>query len=191
MRTKITLAICAVFLVGASIIALSAKNAPPVSQSLVQNPSGSDSSTSAPSKTAPVPTSGSKSGSSSGLNSSPGSGSNAKTQSSGYTMADVAKHNSASSCWTAINSKVYDLTNWIGQHPGGQQAILSICGIDGSAAFNNQHGGQSRPANELAAFYIGDLSSASSSASSSGNASAAAPSVPTGRTGSNRAYNDD
>ena len=74
-----------------------------------------------------------------------------------YTLADISAHNTALSCWSAINGKAYDLTSWINQHPGGSQAILSICGIDGSAAFNAQHGGQSRPEQELASFYIGDL----------------------------------
>ena len=75
-----------------------------------------------------------------------------------YTMTDVATHKNASSCWSIINDKVYDLTSWIGQHPGGPQRILSICGSDGSSAFNDQHGGQRRPERELAGFYIGDQS---------------------------------
>jgi cytochrome b involved in lipid metabolism len=74
-----------------------------------------------------------------------------------YTLAQVALHNSASSCWTAINGGVYDVTTWINQHPGGPEAILSLCGTDGSAAFNGQHGGQARPAAELASFKIGTL----------------------------------
>jgi cytochrome b involved in lipid metabolism len=74
-----------------------------------------------------------------------------------FSITEVASHNSASSCWTAISGRVYDLTSWIGEHPGGAQAILSLCGIDGTQAFNNQHGGQARPAQELASFYIGDL----------------------------------
>ena len=74
-----------------------------------------------------------------------------------YTLADVAIHNSGASCWSAINGGAYDLTSWINQHPGGPQAILSICGKDGSSAFSAQHGGQSRPANELAGFKIGVL----------------------------------
>ena len=74
-----------------------------------------------------------------------------------YTLADVSKHSNATSCWSAINGNVYDLTSWINQHPGGPEAILSICGVDGSAAFNDQHGGQRRPANELAGFMIGTL----------------------------------
>lgn len=76
---------------------------------------------------------------------------------SGYTLDDVAKHASASSCWTAVNGNVYDVTSFISQHPGGSRAILSLCGIDGSDAFNGQHGGQRRPASELASFKIGNL----------------------------------
>jgi cytochrome b involved in lipid metabolism len=74
-----------------------------------------------------------------------------------YTLADVSTHKDASSCWTAINGNVYDVTSWIDQHPGGRQAILSICGTDGSSAFDGQHGGQKRPESELANFIIGKL----------------------------------
>lgn len=74
-----------------------------------------------------------------------------------YTLTDVAAHSSAQSCWTTINGNVYDVTSWISQHPGGAEAILSLCGHDGSAAFNGQHGGQRRPASELAGFKIGVL----------------------------------
>lgn len=74
-----------------------------------------------------------------------------------YTMTEVKKHNSASSCWSVINGGVYNLTSWIGQHPGGEDAILGLCGTDGSAAFNDQHGTQRRPTNELAGFKIGTL----------------------------------
>ncbi len=75
----------------------------------------------------------------------------------GHTLAEVAIHNSAQSCWTAIDGNVYDVTSWISRHPGGAQAILSLCGKDGSVAFNGQHGGQRRPASELAGFKIGVL----------------------------------
>ncbi len=74
-----------------------------------------------------------------------------------YSLAEVGTHNSQSSCWTAINGNVYDVTSWISRHPGGSEAILSLCGIDGTTAFNGQHGGQARPENELATFKIGVL----------------------------------
>lgn len=77
----------------------------------------------------------------------------------GYTMEKIALHADASSCWTAIGGKVYDLTSWVKQHPGGSRAILSLCGHDGTNAFQNEHGGKARPERELATFFIGDLSS--------------------------------
>lgn len=76
-----------------------------------------------------------------------------------YSLKDIAGHADNTSCWTAINGKVYDLTSFVSQHPGGPFRILSICGKDGSAAFTAQHGGQARPADELSSLYIGDLTS--------------------------------
>lgn len=72
-----------------------------------------------------------------------------------YSSADVATHNSRTSCWSIINGGVYDLTSWIPKHPGGEQAILSMCGKDGSARFNGQHGGAKMQAQILAGFKIG------------------------------------
>lgn len=80
-----------------------------------------------------------------------------KPKVAGYAMSDIATHATASSCWTAVNGSVYDVTSWINKHPGGAQAILGMCGKDASSAFDNQHGGQSRPEAELASFKIGIL----------------------------------
>jgi cytochrome b involved in lipid metabolism len=75
----------------------------------------------------------------------------------GLTLAVVATHNSRSSCWSAIGGNVYDLTSWIPNHPGGERAILSLCGIDGSEAYNGQHGGSSKIARILGGFKLGAL----------------------------------
>lgn len=75
----------------------------------------------------------------------------------GYTLTDVASHNSATSCWSAIDGNVYDLTNWVNSHPGGKAAILMICGKDGSPMFDAQHGGQRKPASILAKYKVGAL----------------------------------
>jgi len=74
-----------------------------------------------------------------------------------YTAAEVAAHGTPSSCWTSIDGSVYDLTAWIAQHPGGPEAILSLCGGDGTAAFRGQHGIAQRQADILASFRIGAL----------------------------------
>ena len=75
----------------------------------------------------------------------------------GYTMAQVKANNSRQSCWTIIDNYVYDLTRWINSHPGGASAILSLCGVDGSAAFNAQHENQSKPAVRLDFYKLGPL----------------------------------
>ncbi|MBP6997346.1 MAG: cytochrome b5 domain-containing protein [Phycicoccus sp.] len=75
----------------------------------------------------------------------------------GYTLDQVAEHATAVSCWATINGDVYDLTTWIQQHPGGENAIRSICGLDASVAFNNEHGHQDEPNEELTQFWIGPL----------------------------------
>ena len=74
-----------------------------------------------------------------------------------YALLEIKSHFDKISCWTTIGGKVYDLTLWISQHPGGESAILSICGKDGTSAFMGKHGGQSRPEQELAKFFIGNL----------------------------------
>ena len=79
------------------------------------------------------------------------------TTTADYTAATVAKHNSAADCWSIINGNVYDLTNWINRHPGGARVIEGLCGIDGSAAFTGQHGGQGGPNSYLDTFKLGAL----------------------------------
>lgn len=74
-----------------------------------------------------------------------------------YTLSQVAVHAGASSCWSAINGNVYDLTAWISPHPGGSEAILSVCGKDGTDSFNSQHSGSSRILKILGSFKIGTL----------------------------------
>jgi cytochrome b involved in lipid metabolism len=74
-----------------------------------------------------------------------------------YTMAEVAAHNSRSSCWTVIRGDIYDLTQWVNEHPGGPVKILNLCGKDGTQAFGKKHGGQEKPEQKLEQFKIGAL----------------------------------
>jgi hypothetical protein len=81
------------------------------------------------------------------------------TTASAYTMAKVKENNSATSCWSVINGKVYDLTKWINSHPGGSSAIKGLCGTDGTSSFTAQHRGQGSPASNLANYLLGPLAS--------------------------------
>lgn len=79
--------------------------------------------------------------------------------SNALTLARVKENNTASSCWSIINGNVYNLTTWISSHPGGKSAITSLCGIDGTSAFNSQHRNESRPESRLATYLLGKLTS--------------------------------
>ncbi len=74
-----------------------------------------------------------------------------------YTMSEVANHNTASDCWSVVRGQVYDLTEWIGKHPGGEKAITQLCGVDGTDKFVGKHGGSSLQENTLAGYEIGEL----------------------------------
>lgn len=72
-----------------------------------------------------------------------------------FTTTQVTAHNSASDCWSIINGSVYNLTSWINRHPGGSQGILSICGKDGTSAFQGQHGSNANAKQTLDTFKVG------------------------------------
>lgn len=72
-------------------------------------------------------------------------------------LSEVAQHDDSASCWVAVEGTVYDLTEWIPQHPGGPDRILGICGTDASDAFGAQHGGQAMPTEQLSSYAIGAL----------------------------------
>ncbi|KAI2631327.1 hypothetical protein GGS26DRAFT_591210 [Hypomontagnella submonticulosa] len=55
------------------------------------------------------------------------------------TTAEVAKHNTTSSCWIVVNGKVYDVTSYLGQHPGGAAILLRQGGRDATAEFRKIH----------------------------------------------------
>jgi cytochrome b involved in lipid metabolism len=81
------------------------------------------------------------------------------TTSNALTLARVKANNTASSCWSIINGNVYNLTSWISNHPGGKSAITSLCGIDGTSAFNSQHRNESKPESRLTGYLLGKLTS--------------------------------
>ena len=79
------------------------------------------------------------------------------TTQAGYTMAKVKENNSSASCWSVINGNVYNLTQWINSHPGGQSVIRGLCGVDGTSSFNGKHRGDGGPASILTGYLLGPL----------------------------------
>lgn len=74
-----------------------------------------------------------------------------------YTLAEVATHNTETSCFTVIRGNVYDITSYIPKHPGGKNAVMNICGKDGSAVFETKHGDNPKQNDILVNFLTGKL----------------------------------
>ena len=55
------------------------------------------------------------------------------------TRGELATHNSENSVWMAIGGSVYDLTEFLSQHPGGKAIILRHSGKDATAVFRTYH----------------------------------------------------
>lgn len=47
-----------------------------------------------------------------------------------FTLEDVALHTTKASCWVARKGKVYDVTGFLEDHPGGDDLILKYAGKD-------------------------------------------------------------
>ncbi|XP_049867592.1 uncharacterized protein LOC126367857 [Pectinophora gossypiella] len=72
------------------------------------------------------------------------------------TLAEVGLHDSMNDCWVVIYDRVYDITNFFNEHPGGADIMLEYAGQDASTAFRSS--GHSRIATKaLDRFLIGEL----------------------------------
>jgi cytochrome b involved in lipid metabolism len=57
-----------------------------------------------------------------------------------FTAAEVAQHSSSTSCWLLIDARVYDVTRYLRNHPGGSRTILPWCGRESTTAFATEDG---------------------------------------------------
>jgi L-lactate dehydrogenase (cytochrome) len=52
------------------------------------------------------------------------------TDSGLISYSEVLKHNNTDSCWMIIEGRVYDVTTFLDQHPGGAGILLKNSGRD-------------------------------------------------------------
>lgn len=54
-----------------------------------------------------------------------------------FTIDDVKTHNTPESLWVVLNDKVYDVTSFLKEHPGGEKPLLKYAGTDATVKFNS------------------------------------------------------
>ncbi|KAH7242108.1 FMN-dependent dehydrogenase-domain-containing protein [Fusarium tricinctum] len=55
------------------------------------------------------------------------------------TLDVLRQHNTATDCWIAVHSKVWDITHFVNEHPGGPEVLLNIAGSDATELYNDVH----------------------------------------------------
>ncbi|KAI9589640.1 hypothetical protein GQX74_007808 [Glossina fuscipes] len=71
-------------------------------------------------------------------------------------LAEVKEHNKASDLWVVIENKVYDLTKFRDEHPGGEEVLVEVAGRDATKDFDEV--GHSQDAKDMMKKYcIGEL----------------------------------
>ncbi|KAL9397713.1 hypothetical protein Peur_011966 [Populus x canadensis] len=76
-----------------------------------------------------------------------------------FTLEEVSAHNSPKDCWLVVEGRVYDLTKFLEDHPGGDDVLLSATGKDATDDFEDV--GHSSTARALMdEFYVGDIDTA-------------------------------
>ncbi|XP_059373478.1 cytochrome b5-like [Carassius carassius] len=73
-----------------------------------------------------------------------------------YTREEIQAHNMSKDTWLIIHDKVYDITRFMEEHPGGEEVLLEQAGVDATESFEDV--GHSTDAREmLQQYYIGEL----------------------------------
>uniref|UniRef100_A0AAQ5XPJ2 Cytochrome b5 heme-binding domain-containing protein n=1 Tax=Amphiprion ocellaris TaxID=80972 RepID=A0AAQ5XPJ2_AMPOC len=73
-----------------------------------------------------------------------------------YTLEDIRVHNMSNDTWLIIHNKVYDITGFLEEHPGGEEVLLEQAGADATESFEDV--GHSTDAREmLQQYFIGEL----------------------------------
>ncbi len=72
-------------------------------------------------------------------------------------ISEISKHNTQQDCWIIVNSRVYDVTEYLEYHPGGPETIIPYCGKDATYAFQVDKPHSSKAASLLNSLYVGDV----------------------------------
>jgi cytochrome b involved in lipid metabolism len=83
--------------------------------------------------------------------------SNQAEKSAAYSLAEVSAYAVPENCWSVVSGNVYDLTSWVARHPGGENPIKRMCGIDATSSFERKHSNSQNAKAALVLLKIGAL----------------------------------
>uniref|UniRef100_A0A3B4FPZ5 Cytochrome b5 n=1 Tax=Pundamilia nyererei TaxID=303518 RepID=A0A3B4FPZ5_9CICH len=69
-----------------------------------------------------------------------------------YRLAEIEKQNSFKSTWIIIHNKVYDVTKFLEEHPGGEEVLREQAGGNATESFEDV--GHSTDAREMASSMV-------------------------------------
>ena len=73
-----------------------------------------------------------------------------------FTWKEISRHCSPGNVWIVIHGKVYDISKFIVEHPGGEIPLYDKAGEDATEAFENiRHSNDARQL--MQEYYIGDV----------------------------------
>ena len=73
-----------------------------------------------------------------------------------YSFEEVSSHKCRDNCWLLISGKVYDVTPFMEEHPGGDEVLLAATGKDATDDFEDVgHSDDARSLMEK--YYIGEV----------------------------------
>ncbi|KAG6512815.1 cytochrome b5-like [Zingiber officinale] len=71
-----------------------------------------------------------------------------------YSAAEISLHATKKDCWLSIHGKVYDVTAFMEEHPGGEEAILTAAAAGGDASQAFDEVGHSSTATSMMRSYL-------------------------------------
>ncbi|XP_057222632.1 cytochrome b5 [Malurus melanocephalus] len=73
-----------------------------------------------------------------------------------YRLEEVQKHNNSQSTWIIIHHRIYDVTKFLDEHPGGEEVLREQAGGDATENFEDVgHSTDARTMSE--SFIVGEL----------------------------------
>lgn len=73
-----------------------------------------------------------------------------------YRLLDIRAHDTPNDLWMVIHNKVYNVSSFVLEHPGGKEVLFDCGGVDATEGFDDV-GHSERAVTMLEPYYIGEV----------------------------------